>query len=79
MVIFQLSQADSWPESDDLQALNDSPVSYLAAIGIGAGAPHPQSYRVAEELVMAHGTHRRIEAHHAVRFRNHMTDWPEWV
>ena len=78
-MIFDVSQAESWPGSDELQALNDSPVTYLAAIGIRAGAPHPRSFQVAEEHVLAHGAQRRIEAHHAIRLRNHMTNWAEWV
>jgi len=66
---------NSWPDGDDLEEFNSSPVGYLAAIGVDAGAPEDMATQAAEELVNDIGAGRQIGTHLAIQLRDSMQTW----
>ena len=59
----------------ELRELNHSPAGYLAAVGAWHGAPWPDSFNHALDLLESFGTSRAIRAADAARLCRQMRAW----
>ena len=60
---------------DELRELNRTPAGYLAAVGAWCGAPWPDSFNHALDLLEAFGTSRAIRRADATRLCTQMRTW----
>lgn len=62
-------------EDDELSALNQAPLAFLANCGVRHGGWFGQSFVQAQLLLDSYGTSRRIDRDHAVKLCAAMRQW----